>query len=103
MNNKGFALSTLEQYNEAIVWYDKALEVDPNYVTAQQNKRLSYNFKMAQYDPEMAQQINELSGDTPTNSMFEWSQLLILIPIGFGHYLVQRFSKKVKRKSQISR
>jgi len=99
LNNKGLLLSMLEQYDEAIVWYDKALEVDPNYVTAQQNKFL------AQQNIELPQQNNELAEDTPTDFVFEWFQLLILIPIVFGIYLVQHFRKKSrkKRKSQISR
>ena len=37
-NNKGNALKELERYEEAIAAYDKALEIDPNYKKACENK-----------------------------------------------------------------
>ena len=36
--NKGIALDTLGKSEEAITWYDKALAIDPNYVSALLNK-----------------------------------------------------------------
>ena len=36
--NKGNALQGLDKYNEAMQAYDKAIEIDPNYVDAWFNK-----------------------------------------------------------------
>jgi len=102
LNNKGFALNTLEQYDKAIVWLDKALDVDPNYVIAQQNKVLvQQNLGLPQQSTELVQQNNELAENTPTDFVFEWYQLLILIPIVFGIYLVQHFRKKSRNKENL--
>jgi len=38
LNNKGVALSRLGKYNEAIEVYDRALQLDPEYVSAWNNK-----------------------------------------------------------------
>jgi tetratricopeptide (TPR) repeat protein len=38
LNNKGFALAKLGKYNESIVFFDKALAINPNYVRALNNK-----------------------------------------------------------------
>jgi tetratricopeptide (TPR) repeat protein len=34
LNDKGFAITNLERYQEAITLYDKALEIELGYVTA---------------------------------------------------------------------
>ena len=85
LNMKGNALLGLDKPEEAIVWYDKALEVDPKYSYAQKNKIL-------------AQQNLALTKIEPADYMFEWSQLLILVPIVFGMFLIQHFRKKSRKK-----
>ncbi|CAD8177405.1 unnamed protein product [Paramecium octaurelia] len=40
--NKGLALYTLNKYNEAIVCYVKAIQIDPNYADAYLNKGLIF-------------------------------------------------------------
>ena len=44
LNQKGLDLYNQGEYQEAIKWYDKALEIDPNYVYALNNKGLALNF-----------------------------------------------------------
>ena len=39
-NNKGLALDNLGRYEEAIKYYDKAIELDPNNADAWYNKGL---------------------------------------------------------------
>jgi tetratricopeptide (TPR) repeat protein len=38
LNNKGLALDNLGKYEQAIECYDKALEIEPNYILAWYNK-----------------------------------------------------------------
>jgi tetratricopeptide (TPR) repeat protein len=38
LNNKGLSLAKLGKYNESIVFFDKALAINPNYVYAMNNK-----------------------------------------------------------------
>ena len=73
LNNKGYGLYKLEQYEEAITYFDKALEINPNYNLARINKNLAENPPIHDF-------------------VFEGFQLLILIPIFFGIYL-KVFSK----------
>ena len=40
-NSKGRAFYILEKYKEAIKCYDKALEIDPNYIDALNDKDLA--------------------------------------------------------------
>ena len=39
MNNKAGSLLYVRKYEDAIKYYDKALAVDPNYISALQGKR----------------------------------------------------------------
>jgi tetratricopeptide (TPR) repeat protein len=48
MNNKGLALYNLGQYQEAIKWYDKALEIKPSFTSAMNNKGLAL-YNLGQY------------------------------------------------------
>jgi tetratricopeptide (TPR) repeat protein len=41
--NKGIALYGLGKYNEAIEYYDKSIEIDPNYALAWYNKGSALN------------------------------------------------------------
>ena len=43
LNGKGFALNGIKNYLEAIKWFEKALEIDSNYVTAWFNKGFSHH------------------------------------------------------------
>ena len=38
LNNKGLSLAKLGMYNQSIVFFDKALAINPNYVYALNNK-----------------------------------------------------------------
>jgi tetratricopeptide (TPR) repeat protein len=49
LDNKGFALYSLGKYNEAIIYYDKSLAIDPNYTTALNNKALAL-LKLEKYN-----------------------------------------------------
>jgi len=46
--NKGLAFSNLKQYEDAIKWYDKALEVEPRNISILQDKALTL-FKIGKY------------------------------------------------------
>ena len=56
MNNKGISLDNLGKYNEAIEYYDKALEIDPENAEALNNKGVAlddlgkYNEAIEYYD-----------------------------------------------------
>jgi tetratricopeptide (TPR) repeat protein len=41
LNGKGNALYGLGKYQDAITYYDRALAIDPNFVTASSNKQLA--------------------------------------------------------------
>ena len=49
LNMKGNALLGLDKSEEAIVWFDKALEVNPNYFFALNNKGLALS-NLGRYD-----------------------------------------------------
>jgi tetratricopeptide (TPR) repeat protein len=42
-DTKGLALNNLGKYNEAIEYYDKALQIDPKHADALYNKGLALN------------------------------------------------------------
>ena len=42
-NNKGFALASLGQYEEALKAYDKAIELKPDFSVAWNNKAFSFS------------------------------------------------------------
>jgi tetratricopeptide (TPR) repeat protein len=41
LNNNGSSLARLGKYNESIVFFDKALAINPNYIRALNNKNLA--------------------------------------------------------------
>jgi len=49
LSGKGWALSELGNYDEALVWFDKALEIDPNAVYVLSNKGVTL-YRLVQYD-----------------------------------------------------
>jgi tetratricopeptide (TPR) repeat protein len=62
-NNKGLALYNLGKHEEAIKWYDKALEIEPNDDKAWYNKGLALD-KLTKYEDarkcfDKAQQLRE--------------------------------------------
>jgi len=87
LNMKGNVLLALDKPEEAIVSFDKAIEVNPNHNIAKRNKIL-------------AEQSLALTKIDPTDYMFEWFQLLIIIPIVFGMYFIRRFHKKSREKEK---
>ena len=43
LNTKGFSLNLVERYDEALVAYDRAIQLDPSYAYAHNNKGLTLN------------------------------------------------------------
>jgi tetratricopeptide (TPR) repeat protein len=41
LNNKGLALTNLHKYEEALLFYDKALKIEPNVKAVLFNKKLT--------------------------------------------------------------
>jgi len=55
---------------------------------------------VAQQNKILAQQQLELTKIEPADYVFEWFQLLILVPIVFGMFLIQHFRKKSRKKEK---
>ena len=77
LNNKGLALAKLGKYNESIVFFNKALAINPNDFTALNNKGLAlaklgmYNESIALYDKALAINPNYVYALNNKNSALE--------------------------------
>jgi tetratricopeptide (TPR) repeat protein len=77
LNNKGLSLAKLGMYNQSIVFFDKALAINPNDFTVLNNKGLSlaklgmYNESIALYDKALAINPNYVYALNNKNSALE--------------------------------
>jgi dolichyl-phosphate-mannose-protein mannosyltransferase/tetratricopeptide repeat protein len=77
LNNKGSALAKLEMYNQSIVFFDKALAINPNNTAALNNKGLAlaklgkYNESVALYDKALSIDPNYVYALNNKNSALE--------------------------------